>query len=141
MVSTFYSFRIVNLTVDYARPSESSVSGSAELRINDDLVEINASYDWPGENSVPLELQFSISSPFKYEVVLLNWKTEDPLSAAEFSASIKGNAGGRYNLAPIKNYNAPFKIEKSVEEQDDAVEIAIIFESATRNIDFHSAFM
>lgn len=133
MVTPFDAFKVVNLTVDYERPSEWSVSGAAELRINDDLVEVNASYDWPEDNTLPLELQFSVSSPFKYEVALLSWKTEDPSSAAEFSASLKGrplsvSTEGRYSFASVENFNAQFKIEKSVDEQVDAGEVGVTVE-------------
>lgn len=134
VVTPFESFKTVNLTLDYERPTESSVTGAAELRINEDLVEITASYDWPYDNTVPLEFQLSVSSPFKYEVVLLNWKTEDPLLSAEFSASLKGkpisfSTDARYNLASLDNFKTHLKFEKTFENQVQTGELDVAFEN------------
>ena len=105
LATPFQQLKKINLTVDYEKTSESATTVAAELRVNEDQMEMTANIDWPSDNALPVLAEFNLNTPFLYEQVSLTWKSDqDPMMAAALSASWSkadqpGNLKIYYNLS------------------------------------------
>lgn len=104
IATPFQAFKNINVTVDYDTSSDSVTSLSAELRLNEDQMEITANLDWPQDNVLPASFQTTLNTPFVYEQFTCSWKANDPYAAAELLLSWSkknqpSNFEIRYNLS------------------------------------------
>lgn len=125
LATPFETLKKFDLVFDYERMGGLNTV-AAELRVNNNSMELGGNMDWPEESTLPVDAQLTLTTPFDYELVSLNWKSADPLSAAKLSATLTRRSypysfEGQYDLA------LPERIDVQVQmTSGDAMELETI---------------
>ena len=112
LASPFESLKKIDLNVDF----ESLSNLVAECHINEDVVKLVGNLDWPEENpTFPLKAELTLTTPYEFELVVIDWKSEDPFAAAKMSASLTWASepyrfDGKYDVTTLEKIEIQLKM-------------------------------